>query len=124
MRTVRLEKIIGSAVKQSRKSWKPVIHPMSSFKDFIARPCPGRKFIAHCYDEISRKDLFSELQQVPVDEDVTIVVGPEGDFSIDEVQWAVNQGYESITLGSSRLRTETAGLAAVMMAQLVKRIQE
>ena len=124
MRTVRLDKIIVSAVKQSRKSWKPVIHPMSSFKDFIARPCPGRKFIAHCYDEISRKDLFSELQQVPVDEDVTIVVGPEGDFSIDEVQWAVNQGYESITLGSSRLRTETAGLAAVMMAQLVKRIQE
>lgn len=121
MRTVRLDKIVVAAVKQSRKAWKPVLNQMIQFKEFVSQPRTGRKFIAHCYEEIERKDLFDELKQIPDDEDITVMVGPEGDFSIDEVKLAIKNGYESISLGKSRLRTETAGLAAVMMAQLALR---
>jgi len=127
MRTVRLDKIIVSAVKQSRKAWKPVVNPMINFKEFITRPCEGRKFIAHCYEEIERKDFFELLQSPELkatDEAVTVLIGPEGDFSIDEVKLALKNGYESISLGDARLRTETAALSAVMMAQLAKRRQE
>lgn len=124
VRTVRLDKIVVSAVKQSRKPWKPVVNSMVSFKDFIKEARSGRKFICHCYEEIEKKDLFAELQQPYEEEnaDVTILVGPEGDFSIDEVRLALENGYESVSLGTSRLRTETAGLSAVMMSYLARRI--
>uniref|UniRef100_A0AB33IRH7 Ribosomal RNA small subunit methyltransferase E n=1 Tax=Prevotella sp. GTC17253 TaxID=3236793 RepID=A0AB33IRH7_9BACT len=121
LRIDRLEKIMISAVKQSRKPMMPIINELSSFETFISSPRVGRKFIAHCYPEIERKDFFSILQQIDVNEDVTVLIGPEGDFSIDEVKLAMANGYVSISLGNSRLRTETAGLYAVMMAQLTKR---
>lgn len=94
---------------------------MCSFKDFITKEREGRKFIAHCYAEVDRKDLFDELATIDAETPVTVLVGPEGDFSIDEVKLAMDHGYESISLGRSRLRTETAGLSAVMMANLSKR---
>ncbi len=122
IRTVRLEKIMISAVKQSRKPWKPKINQMTSFSEFINQSCEGHKYIAHCHDEIEQTDLFNGILQLPKDEHVTILIGPEGDFSFEEVELAVKKGYESITLGNSRLRTETAGLMAVTMAQLAKRI--
>lgn len=124
MRTVRLDKIVVSAVKQSRKAWKPVVNQMVSFKEFIATPRKGRKFICHCYEEIEKKDLFTELSAPYTEDeaDVTVLIGPEGDFSIDEVRMAMEQGYESVTLGSSRLRTETAGLMAVAMTNLTRRV--
>lgn len=78
---------------------------MMSFDQFVSEPREGRKFIAHCYEEIERKDLWFELQNTPVDEPVTILVGPEGDFSITEVRLAMEHGYEPISLGRSRLRT-------------------
>lgn len=118
LRTDRIDRIVVSAVKQSRKAWKPIVNEMVSFHDFVVQPRDGRKFIAHCYDEIDRKDFFDELMGKAGDEPVTILVGPEGDFSVDEVRLAVANGYESISLGNSRLRTETAGLAAVMLAHL------
>jgi 16S rRNA (uracil1498-N3)-methyltransferase len=121
LKTARLEKIAIAAIKQSHKAWKPVIHEIVSFKDFIASPVEGRKFIAHCYEEIPRTSLFAELQShVDVAEPVTVMIGPEGDFSIDEVQMAIKAGYQSVHLGNSRLRTETAGLMAVTMMQLSK----
>ncbi len=122
MRTVRLEKIMISAVKQSRKPWKPKINQMISFQEFVNRPCEGSKYIAHCHDEIDKVDLFNDVQIQPQNEHVTILIGPEGDFSLEEVKLAMDKGYESITLGNNRLRTETAGLMAVTMAQLAKRI--
>lgn len=122
MRTVRLEKIMVSAVKQSRKPWKPKINQMTSFQDFINHPYEGYKYIAHCHDEIDQSDLFNDMLQLSKDENVTILIGPEGDFSFEEVDFAMDKGYRSITLGNSRLRTETAGLMAVTMAQLAKRI--
>ncbi len=121
IRTVRLDKIVVAAVKQSRKPWKPQLNSLQSFKEFIKTPREGQMYIAHCYDEVPREDLFQLLQQAPVDDDVTILVGPEGDFSIDEVRMAQQYGYQSVSLGNSRLRTETAGLMAVTMAQLAKR---
>jgi 16S rRNA (uracil1498-N3)-methyltransferase len=124
MRTVRLEKIIISAVKQSRKPWKPQVNQMMQFKEFISQHSEGRKYICHCYNEIERKDFYTEIQKPvenPEDSPITVLVGPEGDFSIDEVKLAMQHGYIPVTLGESRLRTETAGLVAITMANLVLR---
>ena len=116
----RIEKIVVSAVKQSRKAWMPRLNEMQDFKAFIAQHTSGRRYIAHCYEEVPRAYLFDELRQPSTDEDATVLIGPEGDFSIDEVRMAVEAGFVSVDLGKSRLRTETAGLAAVMMMQLSK----
>ncbi len=113
----RVEKIVVSAVKQSRKAWMPKLNEMTPFKEFISRERKGRKFIAHCYDEVERTYLFDELKNCG-DDEITVLVGPEGDFSIDEVRMAVEAGFTSVHLGKSRLRTETAGLSAVMMMHL------
>lgn len=122
LRTERIEKIVVSAVKQSRKPWKPIVNEMITFKDFISTPREGRKFIAHCYQEIEKHDLFDIINNDKDNENITILVGPEGDFSIKEVKLAIENGYESISLGQSRLRTETAGLMAVTMSQLSLRL--
>ncbi len=119
--TARVDRIVVSAVKQSRKPYKPVVNDLVPFRDFVQTPCAGRKFIAHCYDEIARSDLFDQLGQMGGGGDVTIMVGPEGDFSVDEVRLAMQHGFEPVSLGNFRLRTETAGLMAVAMAQLAFR---
>ena len=113
VKTARLDKIVISAMKQSRKAWKTELHEMVSFKDFIKVHQEGARYIAHCYEEVERSFLFEELKRLPATEPVTVM-------TIDEVQMAVNAGFHSVHLGSSRLRTETAGLSAVMMAQLSK----
>ena len=120
MKTTRLEKIAISAIKQSHKAWKPVLHEMEPLKKFLEQPRQGKKYIAHCYEEIPRTYLFDELKQNADDEEVTVLIGPEGDFSLEEVRICMEKGYQSVHLGKSRLRTETAGLAAVMMMQLAK----
>lgn len=116
----RAEKIVIAATKQSHKAWLTTLNEITSFDDFIRQPRTGRKYIAHCYEEVPRSYLFDELRQQPDAEDSLVLVGPEGDFSIDEVRRAVANGYQSVHLGKSRLRTETAGLSAVMMMQLSK----
>ena len=123
----RLEKIVVSAVKQSRKAWMPELHDMVSFRQFLASHPTGHRYIAHCYDEIPRCPLFDELRKLSVEpaspsaaEPVIVMVGPEGDFSVDEVRMAVEQGFVSVDLGKSRLRTETAGLTAIMMMHLAQ----
>ena len=121
LRADRVEKIVISAAKQSRKSFLPQVHELTPFSQFIDESEEGHRYIAHCYDEIERVDFFNELNQLTDDAPITILVGPEGDFSIDEVKLAMAKGYKSISLGKSRLRTETAGLYAVMLAQLAKR---
>ena len=131
IRIARIDKIVVSAVKQSHKAWKPVVNELQNFKDFITTPRNGRKFICHCYEEIEKKDFFAEISKsCPADysagaaqegtDDITVLVGPEGDFSIDEVRLALENGYESVSLGTSRLRTETAGLVAVNMCHLAR----
>lgn len=122
IRIPRIRKIVISAVKQSRKPWMPVLNEINSFKDFISQPREGGKYICHCYNETERKDFFGTISQKDGDKDITVLIGPEGDFSIDEVQLAVEHGYIPVSLGTSRLRTETAGLAVAMTAHLARRI--
>ncbi len=108
----RLEKIIISAAKQSKKAYLPVLHPLTSFQDFIQRAHSSSKFIAHCYEE-DKKDLKDLVDQ---SSDVLVMIGPEGDFSIEEIELALINDYQPVTLGDSRLRTETAGVVAAVIA--------
>lgn len=116
----RIDKILISAMKQSHKAWKPKLNGMTRFKDFINQEREGDKFICHCYEESDIGEgekplLFDVLREgVPT----TVLIGPEGDFSVEEVKYALQNGYKSVTLGRSRLRTETAALVAVHMMQL------
>lgn len=104
----RLEKVIIAAMKQSLKAFLPRLNPMTDFRTFVnARP-EAQKFIAHCHD--GEKKRLDELY-IPGN-DVVILIGPEGDFSQKEVALAANAGFLPITLGTSRLRTETAGIVA------------
>ena len=122
VKTTRLEKIIVSATKQSHKPWKPVVTEILPLKNYLESPLEGRKFIAHCYENMERKDLYNELNVVSnKDENVTVLIGPEGDFTIDEVELAVNMGWIPVSLGERRLRTETAALSAIMMMRLAHR---
>ena len=118
----RLEKIAVSAMKQSRKAWKPIIDEIVSFDELVAESTEGLTYIAHCYEEIKKVDLFNQLSISDKDEDVTVFIGPEGDFSLSEVRKAIDAGFVSVSLGESRLRTETAALYSVMMANLCKRL--
>lgn len=116
----RAEKIVVAATKQSHKAWIARLNEMTPFQKFISQPRECRKYIAHCYEEVPRTYLYDELRKPSDTEDAVVLIGPEGDFSIDEVRQAVANGYQSVHLGKSRLRTETAGLSAVMMMQLTK----
>jgi len=121
IRVDRIERIVVSAMKQSRKAFMPVVNELTVFKDFVTSCDADYKFIAHCYNNCERVDFFDKLQSLPIDATVCVLIGPEGDFSTDEVDLAIANGFEPITLGNSRLRTETAGLMAVTMAQIRKR---
>lgn len=116
----RIDKILISATKQSRKAWKPILNEMTDFKKFVesVKDVKGGKFICHCYDEpeLGEKKLLKDC--LLKGEDALVMVGPEGDFSIDEVKFAEANGFQSVSLGESRLRTETAGLVAVHLMNL------
>jgi 16S rRNA (uracil1498-N3)-methyltransferase len=104
----RLEKVLVSAMKQSGKAKLPALTGMTSFSTFIHQPFNGQAFIAHC--EEGEKPLLQHRCQ-PGGR-VLILIGPEGDFSPEEITQATSAGFASISLGRSRLRTETAALAA------------
>ena len=116
----RMDKIVIAATKQSHKAWKTQVNEIVPFNEFIRLPHSCRKYIAHCYEEVPRTYLFDELRKPSDQQDALVLIGPEGDFSIGEVKTAVACGFQSVHLGTSRLRTETAGLSAVMMMQLSK----
>lgn len=103
----RLEKIAVSAMKQSLKAYKPRLHEMQTWISFLAACLPQQTFIAHL-EEHDRQ----ALHQVAVPEKCCILIGPEGDFSPEEISQAYDKGIRAVTLGSSRLRTETAALVA------------
>lgn len=104
----RIEKILVSAMKQSQKAILPQLNQLTSFSDFIKQDFEGRKFIAHCYDT-PKAELKATYRK---GENVLIMIGPEGDFSEKEVEEAIAAGFEPVSLGQSRLRTETAALVA------------
>ncbi len=103
----RIEKIVVAAVKQSKRTYFPVLDELQSFQEFIKNHPVGA--IAHCEDEEKKMiDTLATPFQFPV------LIGPEGDFSLKEIEAAKKSGYQFISLGKTRLRTETAGLYACM----------
>ena len=114
IKTERVEKIVVSAVKQSLKARKPVVNEMTDFRRFMEREFTGQKFIAHCYE--GEKPLLRDVLRK--DEDAVVLIGPEGDFSPEEVALAAEKGFQAVSLGKSRLRTETAALVAVHLMNL------
>ena len=114
VKTERVEKILVSAMKQSLKPTLLILNGMTPFNRFVAQPFKGQKFIAHCYEG----DKVPLMQALQPGEDALVLIGPEGDFSPEEVQLAIQHGFQPITLGKSRLRTETAALVAVHVMNL------
>ena len=117
----RGEKIVVSAMKQSLKAYKPALHPLTPFREAVTQPFDGRKLIAHCAPsrtEAGKTYLADALQP---GESALVLIGPEGDFSPAEIDLAVARGFEEITLGRQRLRTETAAVAATVMVAVVNR---
>ncbi|WP_299760586.1 16S rRNA (uracil(1498)-N(3))-methyltransferase [uncultured Pontibacter sp.] len=108
LRLDRLEKIAVSAMKQSQKGYLPLLHDMTPFHRFIQKSIPGSTFIAHLEDDATKgiKEYYKHGQPH------CILIGPEGDFSTGEIAAAYHKGIRPVTLGESRLRTETAALVA------------
>ena len=108
IKTDRFQKILESAMKQSLHYYLPKLNEPISFKDFVKQKHSGQLFIAHC-EETDKKSLKNELKS---NEDITILIGPEGDFSVKEIQLAIDNKFIPVSLGATRLRTETAALVA------------
>lgn len=113
----RLDKIAASAMKQSVKAWLPRVNPLVSFKDFLSRASADEKFIA----VVDPGNPIGLLSAATRSKSYLVLIGPEGDFSPREVEEALGQGYRKVSLGESRLRTETAGVVACHTLQLVNR---
>lgn len=137
LKTERVDKIVVSAMKQSHKAWKPEVDEMTPFRKFVTAERAGQKFICHCYDQADialaaqvsgskeEGDMLDcnihkpfLMNVIDPNQDCTVLIGPEGDFSVEEVRLAQENGYQSVSLGRSRLRTETAALCAVHMMQM------
>ena len=108
IKTDRFQKIIESAMKQSLHYYLPKFNEPILYKDFIKKEIDGQKFIAHC-EETDRKSFQKEILK---NEKVTVLIGPEGDFSTKEINLAIANEFIPVTLGNTRLRTETAALVA------------
>jgi len=107
IRLDRLKKVAIAAMKQSVKAYLPIIIEPMAYADWIEKRPSGSKFIAHCIDGVKKDIRTVELSDV-----ITILIGPEGDFTPEEVLLAIQNDYESLSLGDYRLRTETAGVVA------------
>lgn len=117
VKTDRLEKVITTAVKQSIKAYHPKLNIMQEFESFVCKDFgTAELFIAHCNDS-ENKILLRDL--VVKGREYVILVGPEGDFSQQEVDLAVSKGFKEISLGDSRLRTETAGVMATAIVSII-----
>ena len=117
IRLDRLRKIMISSMKQSLRAYLPIINPLMSFKDFMDNAATGsniERFIAHCRSEA----LPHLMHCYTAENNVVVLIGPEGDFSEEEINLAEEKGFRAISLGKQRLRTETAGIAAVHILNL------
>ena len=111
----RMEKVIQSAMKQSLQAYLPQLNPAITFKEYLAQPKSGTLYIAHC-EEDQKKEL-SHLAMAH--KDTTILIGPEGDFSTEEIRLALENGFQAVALGNTRLRTETAAIVACTAIALI-----
>lgn len=119
LKTERIRRIAVSAMKQSLKATLPAIEEMVDIKSYIKEEFNGQKFIAHCIKDAHRKLLSKEISPR---QKVRILIGPEGDFSEEEIALAIDNGYVPVSLGEQRLRTETAALAAVHTIHVVNEL--
>lgn len=118
LRNDRLEKVLLSATKQSIKAYLPTLNEITDFRKFISMAdtnSTGQKFIAYC----NERSLEHLKDQYLPDGNATILIGPEGDFSPEEIKLALDNGFTGISLGKSRLRTETAGVVACHIVNLI-----
>ena len=115
IKTNRLNRVLIAAMKQSLKSHLPVLHEITPFKELIKTPFHGQKFIAYVDDKVE-DELFHICKRTT---DTLVLIGPEGDFSKKEITEAITHGFVPVKLGPSRLRTETAGIAACHTVNLV-----
>jgi 16S rRNA (uracil1498-N3)-methyltransferase len=111
----RLEKIAISAMKQSRQAWLPLLMPMTPFGDFTHQSSETQKFIAY----VDEKNPVQLKHLASPGSDYVVLIGPEGDFTGEELASAQHAGFLKVSLGPNRLRTETAGLAAVLALNLI-----
>jgi len=118
IKTDRLEKVMVSAMKQSLKAFLPHLDPLTRFNDFVSQSYNGQKFIAHCEEQ--QRDLL--ISKILPDEKYLILIGPEGDFSSEEIELAIQAGFHPVSLGESRLRTETAGIVACHTFNLMNQL--
>lgn len=112
IKTERLEKIALSAMKQSKQFYLPEINEMIRFDQFVRQTTNGGKFIAHCVE--NEKHLFEE--KVKDFDEITILIGPEGDFTEKEIELAIDHHFQAVSLGQTRLRTETAAFVSCVLA--------
>lgn len=113
----RLNKVITSAVKQSIKAYHPKLNEAERFSDFILNNAHSQKFIAHCIES----EKFALKEQIKLNSDYLVLIGPEGDFTPDELNAAIKQDFIAVSLGNSRLRTETAALEACFEINFLNR---
>ena len=113
----RFKKKIISAIKQSIKAYMPEFSDLIKFNDLIKTEFNGKKFIAHCNDAVKEKSHLKEKYNKG--ENALILIGPEGDFSEEEVKLAIENGFEEITISKSRLRTETAGIVVTEIINFI-----
>lgn len=111
----RMERVLQSAMKQSLQTFLPQLNPAISHKQFMEQEANGLKFIAHC-DEGEKMEL---KRRVAADKDVIVLIGPEGDFSKEEIQLALKKGFVPVSLGNNRLRTETAAIVTCSTVAIV-----
>lgn len=113
MKRERIEKIMISAMKQSMKSRMPELVEMIKLHHFIASDVSAKKYMGYCDSNTERKEFACDYDG---ESDLTILIGPEGDFTPEEVKMAIEAGYTPVTFGATRLRTETAALYALAAA--------
>ncbi len=113
VRIDRMKSILTSAMLQSKQTWLPELHEPLSYKECIEKCTISNRFIAHCENNPSKKSILS----YPKNSESIILIGPEGDFSSDEIEMAVSNHFIPVSLGETRLRTETAGVVAAVLLQ-------
>lgn len=113
IRMDRLEKVALSAMKQSKKAWKPEIMPLMDLKEYVVKVVDCNKYMAYLGEKSPNlAKLKGEFK------DSIILIGPEGGFSSEEFEYAKSNGFQSVSLGKSRLRTETAGIVATQIISM------
>ncbi len=116
IRTDRLKGILISAMLQSQQAWLPILEEPKKYIEFIKSVRSNNKFIAHC--EENKKTSLKQITNQPTTQS-TILIGPEGDFTNKEIELALQNHYSAVSLGETRLRTETAGIVAATLLRLV-----